>query len=395
MKLTIIGGGIVGLVFALVLSHLSDDQIIIDLIEANEPENHNKKFFYDRTIAISYYTYYVLKDMKIWQHLVKYVTKISTIEVSDQNNLNKIQILSHDFLLPAFGYTISSKVMRSKLFKLLKTKNNIDIHCPAKPIKIIREKYNNIIILNNGKQLISQLTVVADGMRTNIANQFNIIYKQYSYRAIAMSSKIDTTISHNYCAFEKFLSSGSLAFLPLKFNISSIVWCFPENQFNMIRSWNKKKLSQEIQKIFGSRLGSLYVFESQQYVNLSLKIANQHISHRLVLIGNSAQIIHPIAGQGLNLGIRDAISLARILRNADKQHIDIGSHNVLLKYQNSRKIDQSKTIYVTNLLINLFSNRIPYLVLIRNLGLYISNIFPCLVKKFVKNIFLNKHFYFN
>ncbi|AFA41165.1 FAD/NAD(P)-binding 2-octaprenyl-6-methoxyphenol hydroxylase [Wigglesworthia glossinidia endosymbiont of Glossina morsitans morsitans (Yale colony)] len=395
MKLTIIGGGIVGLVFALALSHLSNNQIIIDLVEVNKPENYNRKFCYDRTIAISYYTYYVLKDMKIWNHFIKYVTKISTIEVSDQNNLSKIQIFSHDFLLPFFGYTISSQLMRSKLFQLLKTKNNIYVHCPAKPIKIIREKYNNIVLLDNGKKLISQLIVVADGMRTNIANQFNITYTQYSYKSIAMSSKIYTTFSHNFCAFEKFLSSGSLAFLPLKFNIGAIVWCFPENQLNMIKSWNKKKLSQKIQKIFGSSLGALYVFENQQYVNLSLKIANQHISHRLVLIGNSAQVIHPIAGQGLNLGIRDAISLARILRNASKKHIDLGNYNILLKYQNSRKIDQSKTIYITNFLIDLFANRTPYFVLMRNLGLYISNIFPCLVKQFIKNMFLNKNFYFN
>uniref|UniRef100_A0A1A9Z1E3 FAD-binding domain-containing protein n=1 Tax=Glossina pallidipes TaxID=7398 RepID=A0A1A9Z1E3_GLOPL len=134
-----------------------------------------------------------------------------------------------------------------------------------------------------------------------MANKFNITYKQYSYKAIAMSSKINTTVFHNNCAFEKFLSSGSLAFLPLQFDISAVIWCFPENQFSIIRSWNQKQLSQEIQSIFGSNLGSLHFFENQQYTKLNLKIANQHISHRLVLIGNSAQTIHPIAGQGLNL----------------------------------------------------------------------------------------------
>ncbi|MDQ1237501.1 MAG: FAD-dependent monooxygenase [Wigglesworthia glossinidia] len=394
MKLTIIGGGIVGCVFALALSYFSDNQINIDLIDINDPETqHNKKFFHDRTLAISHYTYYMLKNIKIWKHLKKYVTKISSIEVSNQMNFNKIKISANDFLLPFLGHTISSKIMRSELFKLLKIKSNIYLHCPAKPIKIIRKQNKNIIILNNGNQIISNLTVIADGMHTNIAKQFNITYKQYSYKQIAMSSKICTTLSHNHCAFEKFLLSGSLAILPLELNVNALIWCFPENNLNSILSWNKNQLSKEIQNIFGFHLGSLFVIGKQQYIRLNLKVAEQRISHRLVLIGNSAQIIHPIAGQGLNLGIRDAILLAKVLKSELAKSKDLGNYKILLKYQNIRKIDQLRTICITNFLINIFSNQIPYLVFIRNLGLYILNYFPFLTKKIIKNMFLNRNYY--
>ncbi|BAC24577.1 ubiH [Wigglesworthia glossinidia endosymbiont of Glossina brevipalpis] len=391
MKIIVVGGGIIGLVFSLALSNLSKNKIKINLVEINDISNLKKKINNDQSVAISYHTKNILKKFGIWKYFSCFSTKINSIEISDQKFFGKTKINSSEVFLSSLGYVIQLRKIKILLFKILKKKRNIKLYCPYYPKKIIREKNKNIILLNNGKKLTSKLIVVADGMNSKIAKKCSIYQKTIFYNQIAMSSKIHVDFFHKNCAFEKFNNHGSLAILPLHKNINSLIWCFPKKFFDNIKSLNKKKLSLEIQKIFGWDLGKISLIGKQKYHMLKLSTYENHISHRLALIGNAAQIIHPIAGQGLNLGMRDVIDLSNILIDSFEKKIDYGNYDVLIKYQNKRKKDQKNTIFMTESLINLFSSKIPLIIIIRNLGLSIIERFPFFKKRIIKNILFNRY----
>ncbi|MGP4123048.1 MAG: 2-octaprenyl-6-methoxyphenyl hydroxylase [Sodalis sp. (in: enterobacteria)] len=370
MSITIIGGGMTGATLGLALSHLSRGTLQINLVEARTPESRDHDPGFDaRAIALAQGTYRELSAIGVWPALASCATDITRVEISDKRHLGKVQIAAGDYQLPALGYVIELHAAGKRLFDLLHEAPGVRLHCPATLEGIRRELARNIVILDNGLELNAQLVVAADGSRSPLAAQCGIRWRQLDYQQIAVIANITTTVPHGGDAFERFTSRGPLALLPMSGARSSLVWCLPIAYEHDIASWDEGQFCQALQQAFGWRLGHITAASERQYYPLRLCTAERHITHRLALVGNAAQTLHPIAGQGFNLGLRDVMTLAETLTQAAVQGEDIGDYAVLSRYQRRRQPDQEDTVRITDGLIRLFTNRHLPIVVGRNLGL--------------------------
>lgn len=369
MTVTIIGGGMAGATLALALSHLSRGTMQIDLVEAQAPESHDHPGFDSRAIALAQGTCRELTAIGIWPVLSPCATPISRVEVSDKGHIGKVQIAAGDYRLPALGYVIELHDTGKRLFDLVRKSPGVRLHCPSGLAYIRRKQASTAIILDDGEALDAQLVVAADGSRSPLAVQCGICWQEKDYQQVAVISNIRTTLPHGNDAFERFTPHGPLALLPMSRGRSSLVWCLPVERQAEIVSWDERQFCQALQQEFGWRLGHITDASQRQYYPLCLRTAERNISHRLALVGNAAQTLHPIAGQGFNLGLRDVMTLAETLMHAAAQGEDVGEYTVLYRYQQRRQPDQTGIVGITDGLIHLFVNSLPPLVVGRNIGL--------------------------
>ncbi|MCR3756130.1 MAG: 2-octaprenyl-6-methoxyphenol hydroxylase [Sodalis sp. Psp] len=369
MTITIIGGGMVGTTLALALSYLSRGAIQIDLVEAQAPDYDHHPGFDSRVIALAQGSCRDLTIINVWPVLSPCATPISRVEVSDRGHVGKVQISAGDYLIPALGYVVELHDVGKRLFDLVRKSPGVRLHCPVEVVHVRREQAGTVIILDDDKSLNAQLVVAADGSRSPLAMQYGVCWQERDYQQIAVISNVSTTLPHNNDAFERFTPHGPLALLPMSCGRSSLVWCLPAERQAEIANWDEQKFCQALQQEFGWRLGHITAASQRQYYPLRLRTAERNISHRLVLVGNAAQTLHPIAGQGLNLGLRDVMTLAETLARAAARGEDIGEYIVLHRYQHRRQPDQAGVVGITDGLIHLFVNNIPSLVMGRNLGL--------------------------
>lgn len=378
MSVIIIGGGITGTTLALALSHLTHGQMDIDLVEAQTLESRIHPAFDARAISLTQRTCHELKTIGVWPVLASYATAVNQVEVSDCGHVNKVLITASEYQLPALSYVIRLYDAGVQLFNLLRKAPGVRLHCPAVLKHIKREQSGNLITLDNGCQLSSRLIVAADGSHSPLAAQCGIRWQQRDYQQVAVITDANTTLPHNGNAFERFTSNGLLALLPMSDGCSSLVWCLPAKHQQEILLLKKKQFYQVLQQIFGWRLGRITGTGERYCYSLKLLTAERHISHRLALVGNAAQTLHPIAGQGLNLGLRDVITLAEILAQAVIHGEDIGDYAILRRYQQRRQPDQAGMVNITDGLICLFANHYLPLVVGRNIGLLAISHIPLL-----------------
>ena len=204
------------------------------------------------------------------------------------------------------------------------------------------------------------------------------------YPQIAVIANVTTAELPQGRAFERFTEHGPLALLPMSQGRSSLVWCHPRERQAEVSGWSEAEFIAQLQQAFGWRLGKILKAGQREVYPLQLRIADSHISHRLALAGNAAQTLHPIAGQGFNLGLRDVMTLAETVADAAAQGRDIGSGAVLSAYQARRRPDQQATVGVTDGLIHLFANRYAPLAAGRNLGLMAMEQTPLLRDAFAR-----------
>lgn len=373
MSILINGGGIVGLFLAKILAKLTNNQLEIFIIERCSLDGNYFAFSKNipNVIVLSRGAYSEFLKIDMNFVFLQYGTAIKQIEISEYTRFSKIFIQAEDYQLSELGYVIKLNEIRKALLNSISKQPMIHLYCPATIQKIYRETSKNVIILNNGKKIISKLVVAADGSQSELATHCGIQWIQHDYQQTAVITEITTEIPHLNKAFERFTKYGPLAVLPMFHNnVSVVIWCISSQIKKEVSKWDTDKFIQELQKIFGWRLGKILKVKNRFFYDLLLTYANRHIVHRIALVGNSAQTIHPVAGQGLNLGIRDAIILAKTIQRALYSNLDFGEYSVLNLYQKNRKIDQEFIINITDGLVKIFSNQYMPLVIIRNLSLF-------------------------
>ena len=228
----------------------------------------------------------------------------------------------------------------------------------------------------SSSQFKAKLVIAADGTYSKIAEQIGINVTRDAYHQHAIIANIETQQAHNNRAFERFTSSGPLALLPLTQNRLSLVWCHKPDNIEHIMNLNEKDFLQELQSAFGFRLGKMTRAGERFQYPLSLHLASRHFKRRLLLLGNSAHTLHPIAGQGFNLGLRDIAALADLLSDALRAGEDIGGQQLLSLYVQSREHDWQQTVQATDALTRLFSHEFLGLSLVRNKAMNIVNMLP-------------------
>lgn len=371
MSVIINGGGIIGLFLARILSKLTNDNLDISVIEQQTPCPYNTALYnkIPNVIALSREAYFELMKVDIDSILLNYSTSINQIEISEYTRFNKVFIKSQDYQLSELGYVVAIDAFKKNLFDFLSKQSRIRIFCPATIQQIQRRKSCNIVILNTGEQISSKLIIAADGSSSQLATYCGIQWCKRNYQQTAVVTEIVTEIPHFGTAFERFTIYGPLALLPMFNNVSCVIWCISNHKRKAVSEWNHNRFIQELQTIFGWKLGKILSVKKRYFYDLWLIYAKKHITHRIALVGNAAQTLHPVAGQGFNLGIRDALVLAKIIYQSLLDNKDIGEYSILELYQKHRRPDQHRTIIATDGLIRIFSNHYLPLVIARNLGL--------------------------
>lgn len=384
MSVIIVGGGMAGATLALAISSLTQGKVAVDLVEATRPDDRAHPGFDARAIALAQGTCQQLARIGVWAALRDCATAITHVHVSDRGHAGFVNLHAQDYQVEALGQVIELHDAGQRLFALLAKAPGVTLHCPAKVVDVLRTADRAEVQLDNGQRLTGQLLVAADGSRSALAQACNIQWQQSDYPQFATIANVSTAEAPQGRAFERFTRYGPLALLPMSGGRSSLVWCHARENREQVDSWSDERFLSELQQAFGWRLGKMLKAGKRHSYPLSLLRANQHVSHRLALVGNAAQTLHPIAGQGFNLGLRDVMSLAETLAEAAQVGTDLGAYALLGQYQQRRQQDQQATIGVTDGLIRLFANSYAPLVAGRNLGLMAMEQLPAIRDAFAK-----------
>jgi 2-octaprenyl-6-methoxyphenol hydroxylase len=365
--IVIVGGGIVGTTLA---AALKDSGLKIILIEARSKEVAAAK---TQAYAFSPLSSHIYAGIGIWQDIYPQIGKYQHISLSDADYPRKVEFATKDLPGEHLGYVAQHNVVITALHKYLADCPNVTWLCPAEVMNVTRDQsVATIEVQVNGAQrlITTKLVIGADGARSPIRSLAGIKTRGWKYWQSCVAFTIKHTATENNTAFERFWPSGPMGVLPLPGNRCQIVWTNPHAEAQALAELEESAFLAKLQIYTGGVLGDLELVSQRQVFPVQLMQCDRYIQSRLALIGDAAHCCHPVGGQGLNMGIRDAASLAQILQAADGQGQDIGTIKVLKRYESWRKIENLAILGFTDLLDRMFSNNWLPVVVLRRLGLW-------------------------
>ncbi len=374
--LIIVGGAVSGGIMAALLGH-SDLKIGIVESRVHDPEKPDPRVF-----AITRASEQIFRSAGIWNDLItEPMGYFREMEVWDANGSGTIHFDSKDLCEPTLGYIIENQRIQTALVKVIDNMKNVSWLCPEKVDQIEIHTNHADVFLDSGKRLKTKLIVGADGANSRIRDLVGIESKLLDYQQTAVVCSVKSQIAHNDVARQRFLTTGPLAFLPLADpHVCSIVWSTTPDHAQNILDSSPEDFHKELEQAFDSKLGS--VLETSQRFSFPLNRAHvkNYVSNRVALIGDAAHRVHPLAGQGANLGILDAATLAEILlKNSDT---DVGRYALLRKYERQRKGENLSVIAAMDGFKHLFGSTLEPVQWLRNFGMDLTNSCPP-VKKII------------
>lgn len=371
----IVGGGLSGLTLACALGTAGVSTLVID----REPaEDTLQPDFDGRTTAIAYGAGTVLMGAGVWDHLDGNVGPMLDIRVTDQSSPLFLHYDHREVGDRPFGWIIENRVLRHALYRRLKQLPAVTHLAPATVTAMARDNAGVRVTLADGRVAAGRLVVGADGKKSFCREQAGIKQIGWSYKQHAIVCTIRHTGPHGGVAVEQFLPAGPFAMLPLAGgHHTSIVWTEPSDRVDFYMNLSEERFTEELQLRVGDWLGDVTPVAGRWAWPLGLAHAERYIDTRLALVSESAHGMHPIAGQGLNVGIRDLAALAEVVVDAIRVGLDPGAPDVLERYQRWRRTDTVTLLATTDALVRLFSNDIKPLGHARRLGMAaINNLAP-------------------
>ncbi len=353
--ITIVGGGLVGASLAVALR---DTPLKLAVVEA-VPLNHSAQPSYnERTVALTWNARQIFSAMGIWEDIAKDgIEPIKDIHVSSRGKYGAAHLDARDVGTEALGYVVSTRLLGKVLYKAIHQSNNITLLEGAKANSLTKDPlYNRVEVEKDQSKIAlkSRLVVLADGGRSALNNLFSVSKQPYPQSALLTFVSADRP--HNGRAFERFTNEGPIALLPHNDNRYALVWtCKPEN-LNHRLELNERDFLEELQASFGDRAGNFTAAAPRNHYPLERLKVESPVSERCVLIGNAAHTVHPVAGQGFNLGLRDVAELSELIAFNTVQDKDIGDFESLNHYASLRKRDTQMVHRFTHSLIGLFSS---------------------------------------
>jgi 2-octaprenyl-6-methoxyphenol hydroxylase len=376
--LVIVGGGLVGASLALSLAPLG---LRITLVEAVAPgmgEQHPS--FDERTTALANGTVRAFRTLGVWAAMEREAAPIRRIHVSDRGRFGTARIDAAEQRLEALGYVVPNRVIGAALWAGLAHAPNVTVIAPARVTGSQLDGDTRTVSYERDGQthtLAARLVVAADGVRSLVRDQAGIDADHRAYEQVALTAVMTTQRFHDYVAYERFTEDGPIAILPLTDGRCGLVWTRRPDTVERLLGLTDADFLQEFQAAFGFRLGRFLRVGQRTAYPLSLSRAERHTAERLAVVGNAAQGLHPIAGQGFNLGLRDAMSLAEVI--ADRRvtgTTDAGDAGLLQDYADWRATDRRRIVAFTDGLVRVFSNPFGALRGLRSLGLLAFDLLP-------------------
>lgn len=379
----IIGGGLTGLTLAYSLSRLKIRSVIID------PRNYNSKnaFKIDgRCSAIAAGSKNFFEKINIWQDFNNHAEPILDIRVSDGNSKSHLHY-SHKLVGDeAMGYMVNNSTMLEALYGKIKQSEFVTILEERKCISYDFDANKVTINLSDNSKIESQILFACDGKFSKVRDLANIETVRYDYKQTGIVCTVKHEKHHQNLAHERFLKAGPFAVLPMHGGYhSSLVWTEPDNLAKIYLKLSDEDFLDQISNRFGGYFGKLSLQSERFSYPLTLTHAKQYVKNRLVLVGDAAHAIHPLAGQGFNLGIRDIESLTTILDYESKIGTDLGDSKVIKQYEAARKIDSHSLIAITTGLNIIFANDNILIKSARRIGMNTINKLPIIKKSLMKH----------
>ena len=384
-EVIIVGGGMVGLSLALMLAK---QNIAVKLLEAIKYPNYDDvnlapyhSSFDARNSALSRRTVQIYQELGLWSALQEHATPIFEVNITEQGSFGKARLKAEQEKVESFGQVIENAWLGRVLLTEVQKQPFIELIDGVQVTQLTQDADMAYIDASRGEEQLSlqaKLVIAADGRDSFCRKALGIGASEHDYDQVAIVTTVQTSKPHNHVGFERFSSLGPLALLPLPGEYRrSVVWPVKKGtEGEWLGDENDQHFLDALQETYGDRAGKFQKTGKRFSFPLSQVLADKQAVGRLVLMGNAAHTIHPVAGQGFNLCMRDAHVLVRYLTEQIAQNADLGDTEILQAYETSRLTDQQRVIKFCDSVVRGFSNSNPILKFIRNTGLVAFDTIP-------------------
>ncbi len=376
VDVAIVGGGMAGAALALLLAQrlptLSIAVVEQHALPVHASEQLPLPSFDARATALSFSTRKMLDEVQVWQALQHSAQAILQVHVSERQRALGVLMRAEETGLPALGYVIENRVLGQVLLQDVRQQTRIALHDNTQVHALALHADAAQLTMQTGSSaeniLRAKLVVVADGAQSRLRQQLGIAVDEQPYEQHALVANVVTELPHAAVAYERFTQDGPIALLPLldceNKHRAALIWTLPDKQIEEIMQLPEVEFLQRVQEQLGNRCGRLLAVGARHSYPLSLVQAREQVRSRIVLMGSAAHHLHPVAGQGFNLIMRDCLVLVETLATATAHQRDIGALAVLQQYLAQQQWDQQKTVTASDWLPRLFSNRhVPHTML--------------------------------
>ncbi len=382
----IVGGGLNGPALALALAQTGHSVTVVDSLT---PDKFADEGFDGRGYALALASQRLLQQTGVWQHVGDNAQPMLEIKVTDGHAGHGpspffIHFDHAELEEGPMGYMVEDRFLRRAFLQAMEDAPGITLVSGRTVVAQVPDQTGVTVTLDDGGELRGQVLVGSDGRRSGTAQRAGIKRTGWDYGQTALVCAVDHEKPHHGIAHQFFMPPGPLAILPLPGNRSSIVWSERTENAKAIHALDDADYIQALRPRFGDFLGEISLAGKRFTYPLNLTIANSFIGDRLALIGDAAHGMHPIAGQGLNAGLRDVGALAEVITGATRRGEDIGSSLVMERYQQWRRFDTASLAAATDVFNRLFSNDNPLLRLGRDIGMGLAGAVPGLRRGFVR-----------
>lgn len=368
----IVGGGMVGAAVACALGNSTLKVALLDRTPAAAP---SEKSYDQRVSALTLASRTLFENLGAWSGMARRrVSPVREMRVWSGEGSGSIYFNAAEIGEPALAWIIENRVIQTALIERLHQFTNVHYLCPVGITDITLADDGAVVTLNDERTLTGKLLVGADGADSSVRRAAGIETQSLDLHQKGIVATVTTEKPHEATARQRFLTTGPLAFLPLgESHTCSIVWSADIVRAEQLMALDDAPFIAELQQAFGSSLGKIQTLGPRAGFPLALSHAKAYTAPHLALVGDAAHTVHPLAGQGVNLGFLDAATLAEVLLDASAKQKDIGAHEVLRRYERWRKGDNLAMISITGGFKYLFGNELPVVSQLRNWGLDLTN----------------------
>jgi 2-octaprenyl-6-methoxyphenol hydroxylase len=381
-ELVVVGGGLVGVSLAIACAQAGLDTLVVD---REDPSVMLAASYDGRASAIAYGSRQILAGLGIWEKVAAEAAPILEIRVADDNAPLFLHYDHREVGEHPLGWIVENTVLRRALLERVRELPTLTHAAPQSVTGVERSAAGALVRLADDGAVRARLVAAADGKASPLRKSAGIRTIEWSYPQMGIVTTVQHEAPHRGVAVEHFLPAGPFAILPLTGNRSSIVWTERAELAPRILAMDAADFAAELRRRFGDFLGAVEPVGPRWSYPLAFLHAEDYAAPRLALVGDAAHVIHPIAGQGLNLGLRDVAALAEVVVDARRLGLDIGDSEVLRRYERWRRIDNWMLSAMTDTLNRLFSNAIPPVKAARVLGLAAVNRVPPLKRLFMRH----------
>jgi len=377
VDVAIVGGGMVGASLALALR---DADLDVALVEGFAPDAAAQPSFDERTTAIGNGTRAVFEALGAWPQMAGEAGVIRAIHVSDAGRFGFARLIAAELDLEAFGCVLPNRAIGRALWSGLAQAPRLTTFMPARPVQATADAEGALLEIERADgsrvQLRAALLVAADGAQSTLRAAFGLPSHVEDYGQVAVVANLAADRPHDGTAYERFTAVGPLALLPLADGSYTVVWARTPEDAAEARTMPAAQFLAQLQQRFGWRAGRFVRVGTRATYPLALTRSDATHAARLVLIGNAAQALHPVAGQGFNLGLRDAATLAELLVEARARGEDPGGEALLARFAAARAADRRGVTAFTDGLVKLFRDDRPGFGALRDLALLLFDLSP-------------------